>query len=288
MSLLGTEPSIFLLLICLFVSAGVLWEISLFSMFYRWITRGGEYVGNYTAEKIQEKLFSEKEEEKVQEKGKQSKRKEKEEKEEERNEEVSLLRQKIQDIEKERLKAEKQKIAEERIEARNIPIQMKLSDQTTVSKTHEEEPKNAPSFQELFGKSQWEMPPTNLLREIKDQKNDDYRLIERRKYEIQETLQNFRVDVEMSDYVVGPTVVQYRLTPAEGVKLQRIEALKKDLTLALKAKSIRIQAPIPGLGLVGLEVPNDQRSIVGLRELLESKEFQRHPSNLSIAVGKDI
>ena len=70
--------------------------------------------------------------------------------------------------------------------------------------------------------------------------------------------------------------------------MNRIENLKKDLTLALHAKSIRIQAPIPGLGLVGIEVPNDDRQAVGIRELIESKIFQGYKSNLAMVVGKDI
>lgn len=72
------------------------------------------------------------------------------------------------------------------------------------------------------------------------------------------------------------------------MKLNRIENLKKDLSLALKAKSIRIQAPIPGVGLVGIEVPNDKRDMVGIREVLESSTFTGHKSNLAMAIGKDI
>lgn len=72
------------------------------------------------------------------------------------------------------------------------------------------------------------------------------------------------------------------------MKLNKIEALKKDLTLALKAKNIRIQAPIPGLGLVGIEVPNDRRDVVSLRELVESPIFTKHPSKLALCVGLGI
>lgn len=83
-------------------------------------------------------------------------------------------------------------------------------------------------------------------------------------------------------------MIQYRLKPREGVKLQKIENLKKDLTLALHAKSIRIQAPIPGLGVVGIEVPNDERQTVGLREIIESPGFQNKKLDIPIAVGKDV
>ena len=94
--------------------------------------------------------------------------------------------------------------------------------------------------------------------------------------EIKKTLLQFRIEVMMSGQKVGPTVIQYRLKPAEGVKLNKIENLKKDLTLALKAKSIRIQAPIPGVGLVGIEVPNERRETISIREVLESSSFQNH------------
>lgn len=90
----------------------------------------------------------------------------------------------------------------------------------------------------------------------------------------------------MSGQQVGPTVVQYRLRPAEGVKLNRIESLKKDLALALKAKSLRIQAPIPGLGLVGVEVPNERRRTVTIREVFESPAFAKHSSPLALAAGQ--
>ena len=74
------------------------------------------------------------------------------------------------------------------------------------------------------------------------------------------------------------------LKPSEGVKLQKIVNLKKDLTLALHAKSIRIQAPIPGKGVVGIEVPNNNRQIVGLRDLIESKEFNNKKLLIPIAL----
>ena len=72
------------------------------------------------------------------------------------------------------------------------------------------------------------------------------------------------------------------------MRLSKIESLKKDLTLALKAKSIRIQAPIPGLGLVGIEVPNEKRDTVGVKEVLEDVAFRGHKSKLALALGKDI
>jgi DNA segregation ATPase FtsK/SpoIIIE, S-DNA-T family len=112
--------------------------------------------------------------------------------------------------------------------------------------------------------------------------------IELRSAIIERTLLQFGIEVSMAGFEVGPTVTQYRLKPSEGVKLNKIEALKKDLTLALKAKNIRIQAPIPGLGLVGVEVPNDRRDVVSLREIVESSQFAKNSSKLAMCVGSGI
>lgn len=84
-------------------------------------------------------------------------------------------------------------------------------------------------------------------------------------------------------------MIQYRLSPAEGVKVSRIENLNKDLALALSAKSIRIEAPIPGMNLVGIEVPNDRRDTINIREILQSNDFQyASKMALPVALGKDI
>lgn len=105
---------------------------------------------------------------------------------------------------------------------------------------------------------------------------------------IRKTLENFGIQVEMGDVSVGPTVTQYTLKPAEGVKLARITALGNDLALALAAHPIRIEAPIPGKSLVGIEVPNHTIATVGLREILEAPSFKERKSSLVVALGKDV
>lgn len=105
---------------------------------------------------------------------------------------------------------------------------------------------------------------------------------------IQKTLANFGIEVEMGTVNVGPTVTQYTLKPSEGVKLASITALSNDLALALAAHPIRIEAPIPGQSLVGIEVPNKAVAIVSLREILSSDEFRKRKSNLTVAIGKDV
>lgn len=107
-------------------------------------------------------------------------------------------------------------------------------------------------------------------------------------YVIKKTLENFNIPVEMSDFAVGPTVTQYTFKPADGVKLNRITGLSNDLALALAAHPIRIEAPIPGKSLVGIEVPNHSIAVVRLHEIMESKNFKTRKSNLSIGLGKDV
>jgi DNA segregation ATPase FtsK/SpoIIIE, S-DNA-T family len=105
---------------------------------------------------------------------------------------------------------------------------------------------------------------------------------------IQKTLSNFGIEVEMSDVNVGPTVTQYTLKPLEGVKLSRILALQNDLALSLAAHPVRIEAPIPGKSLVGIEIPNEGIALVRLRELLASPEFSENKKALSMPLGRDV
>jgi DNA segregation ATPase FtsK/SpoIIIE, S-DNA-T family len=136
--------------------------------------------------------------------------------------------------------------------------------------------------------SAWDFPSPELLNKNTKKYEIDKDFVEKQSLEIQKTLLEFNIKVSMDKYTVWPTVIQYRLKPSEWVKLNKIENLKKDLTLALKAKSIRIQAPIPGLGLVWVEVPNEKREVVVIRDLVESKEFTWHKSNLALVVWKNI
>jgi len=105
---------------------------------------------------------------------------------------------------------------------------------------------------------------------------------------IKRTLQNFGISVEMDEISIGPSITRYALKPAEGVKLAKIVGLQNDLSLALAAHPIRIEAPIPGKSLVGIEIPNNIKTKVGLGTLLGSNEFQNSPTPLLISLGKGI
>ena len=105
---------------------------------------------------------------------------------------------------------------------------------------------------------------------------------------IKRTLHNFGIIVEMDEISIGPSVTRYALKPAEGVKLSKIVTLQNDLSLALAAYPLRIEAPIPGKALVGIEIPNSTKTTVGLATLFTSKKFQDSEFPLTIALGKDI
>ncbi len=105
---------------------------------------------------------------------------------------------------------------------------------------------------------------------------------------IKRTLQNFGIDVEMDEISIGPSITRYALKPAEGVKLSRIVALQNDLSLALAAHPIRIEAPIPGKSLVGIEIPNTAKTTVGMASLLSNEEYQTSEKPLLVALGKGI
>jgi S-DNA-T family DNA segregation ATPase FtsK/SpoIIIE len=105
---------------------------------------------------------------------------------------------------------------------------------------------------------------------------------------IEETLSHFGIAAKVVDVFVGPVVTRYELKPAAGVKLSRIEALADDLALALAARTLRIEAPIPGKSVVGIEIPNLAIGLVSVRDVAESAEFKGSSSKLTVALGKDV
>lgn len=132
----------------------------------------------------------------------------------------------------------------------------------------------------------WKYPPLDLLDISSAQATSGN--IAKNVEIIQKTLDDFNIDVDMGDVNIGPTVTQYTMKPIEGVKLSQIIARQNDLALALAAHPIRMEAPIPGKSAVGIEIPNKVPAIVTVREILESGEFKKAKSNLSIALGRDV
>ncbi|MDQ3167215.1 MAG: DNA translocase FtsK, partial [Chloroflexota bacterium] len=131
------------------------------------------------------------------------------------------------------------------------------------------------------------LPSTGLLAQY-DGVAPDTAGLETKARLIEESLRSFRVEARVREINPGPSVTQFALEPGGGVKVRRITELQNDLALALAAPSIRIEAPIPGFARVGLEIPNEEISTVGLRETLESAAFARGKQKLPIPLGRDV
>ena len=134
---------------------------------------------------------------------------------------------------------------------------------------------------------EWKLPPMVLLN--KEDSKDIYSgNVEDNIRIIKETFSNFGIMLEDGGVKIGPTVTQYSFRPAVGVKLSKIVALGDDLALALAKHPIRIEAPIPGKSLIGIEVPNEKGILVNLRRILESDVFKENDGKLPLALGKDV
>ncbi len=148
----------------------------------------------------------------------------------------------------------------------------------------EAEPESAFAFTPIDGA--YNPPPLSLL--DRDKGKPDNGDIKANANLIKRTLANFGITVEMDEVSIGPTVTRYALKPAEGVRLQKILGLQNNLELALAAHPVRIEAPIPGKSLVGIEVPNMKKATVGLGSLLADDKFQGDKRTLLVALGRDI
>ncbi len=135
---------------------------------------------------------------------------------------------------------------------------------------------------------EWAYPTMDLLEPAKASAAVNQVDLKRKADLIKSKLEQFGISVTMQEVHVGPTVVQYSLKPADGVKLSKIVSLKNDIALALAAPAVRIEAPIPGKSLVGIEIPSAVRSTVHLREMMETQDYQSEKSKLKIALGRDV
>jgi DNA segregation ATPase FtsK/SpoIIIE, S-DNA-T family len=137
--------------------------------------------------------------------------------------------------------------------------------------------------------SSYEYPVVALLNDYNEYKVEiDRAELEANKDQIVETLLNYKIEIVKIRATIGPTVTLYEIVPAPGVRISRIKNLEDDIALSLSALGIRIIAPIPGRGTIGIEVPNKNKQIVALKELLMSDKFKRAKMDLPIALGKTI
>src|SRR6476620_4207122 len=116
----------------------------------------------------------------------------------------------------------------------------------------------------------------------------EYKMIHENAAKLEKTFQSFGVKANVTQVHLGPAVTKYEVHPSAGVKVSKIVSLTDDLALALAAKDIRMEAPIPGKSAIGIEVPNTEVAMVSLREVIEAKENNRPDSKLLIGFGRDI
>ncbi len=176
------------------------------------------------------------------------------------------------------------------VKVRGVPEEKEVKPSIFVKSKETPAPIKKPVFvpppPNPMNKGKYMLPPIDLLNKIETAPTSGN--IKENSLIIKKTLENFGIPVEMAEVNVGPTVTQYAFKPAEGVKLSKITTLSNNLALALAAHPIRIEAPIPGKSLVGIEVPNKVRAIVALRNLVADSQYQNNPDSLIIALGKDV
>ena len=184
---------------------------------------------------------------------------------------------------KEELKSEPEKINPNEIEA-NL---FKQEEEVKESKTKEvlTLAHNEVSIED----ENYEFPPIELMKlgETKSNKGGK-KILADTATRLQKTLYSFGVSAKVENVSVGPAITRYELKPAEGVRVSKIAKLSDDIALNLAAESIRIEAPIPGKQAVGIEIPNKEKEVVHLREIISSPKFQDSESSLSMGLGKDI
>ncbi len=186
----------------------------------------------------------------------------------------------VENVSKPAIKEERKEEPEPTEDRKEKPIKINQM----KKESDDEDIKMAPRFS--VGSKAYVPPPLSLLEDDKGKvvAGD----IKANANIIKRTLQNFGIDVEMDEVSVGPSVTRYTLKPAEGMKISKILGLQNDLSLALAAHPIRIEAPIPGKSLVGIEIPNSVKSTIGLASLIGSEEFQGSDKPLLISLGKGI
>jgi S-DNA-T family DNA segregation ATPase FtsK/SpoIIIE len=142
-------------------------------------------------------------------------------------------------------------------------------------------------FPDLGKKGEYHFPPFNLLDLGKPAEKIDKEELYDKKRRIEEKLKEFGIEGEVREYHPGPVITTYEFYPAPGIKVSQVANLAEDLSLALEAESVRIQR-IPGKSSLGVEIPNNKREIIKLRDIIESEKFLESPSKLTFALGKDV
>ncbi len=168
-------------------------------------------------------------------------------------------------------------------------------EQAAKDEEPEEEPEQVSTVENLKSKkarsmdsSGYMLPPISMLEKVREGSVEDKADTEESKEILQATLDSFNVGAEVVGAVVGPRVTRLEISPAPGVKVEKISALGNNIAMDLQAKSIRIQAPIPGQNAVGIEIPNKTTAAVSIRAMMESDSWNKNRGEIPIILGKDV
>ena len=180
---------------------------------------------------------------------------------------------------------------EDQIEEDEIEIEVEnpIHEEHTVKNLSNTLVKDFGEFDPKLELSSYKFPELNLLRDYTNENiNIDKAELENNKDKIVETLNNYKIGISSIKATIGPTVTLYEIVPNAGVRISKIKNLEDDIALSLSALGIRIIAPIPGRGTIGIEVPNKKPSVVSMKSVLSSQKFQNTKMDLPIALGKTI
>lgn len=207
--------------------------------------------------------------------------------------EERLRREKEETAKRERDEAERKAAFQKRLaEQQKADAEKRAAEERAAQQARQEAEQMARQSAEEANlpEPKWVLPPMSLLEPIPEgaSKRAGSQELDKTIQTIRGTLAEFGIEAEVTHVEQGPVVTRYELLPAAGVKVERIGSLSGNITLALKAESVRVQAPIPGKGVVGIEVPNRKPAPVVLRQLLESSTWATSKAALPVALGQDV
>ena len=180
-------------------------------------------------------------------------------------------------------------IDNEFIDNSNEEISIEIQDEIPETKSETKSETNNKFFDPKLDLSNYKHPSLDLLKDYGDGTiKIDQDELDSNKNKIVETLKNYNIGIKQIKATIGPTVTLYEIIPDAGVRISKIKSLEDDIALSLSALGIRIIAPIPGKGTIGIEVPNQKKSIVSMKSLISSKKFSEAEMELPIALGKTI
>jgi len=184
---------------------------------------------------------------------------------------------------------EPETIDNELVDNSNEEISIEIQDEIPETKSETKSETNNKFFDPKLDLSNYKHPSLDLLKDYGDGTiKIDQDELDSNKNKIVETLKNYNIGIKQIKATIGPTVTLYEIIPNAGVRISKIKSLEDDIALSLSALGIRIIAPIPGKGTIGIEVPNQKKSIVSMKSLISSKKFSEAEMELPIALGKTI